>query len=260
LAKPAAARSWQRGIVLAAIGLTVLAVIGWEANRLRVHSSANTPLPVASNAPGPPLNASNAVPAVVNAIEDQPVSPEKSTPNAQFNAALAHFHQAVTAKDAASLKLRVRREFQQIAQGGGPRAKDAAAYVSSAIPMALRGMMPWPQVGCGVDVPDRETDVQSSTFVACGVLDPPKIQWVHFSWPEFPAGARQAGVDNGVAMLFLTVDQRGAVVEARSRVQPDSFGFADSAMQAASKWKTTEPRAGGKPVRTQISVDVPFSQ
>jgi TonB family protein len=156
--------------------------------------------------------------------------------------------------------LRVKPEFQLIAQGGGPRAKDAAAYVSSAIPMALRGMTPWPAIGCGVDVPDPETDVQSGAFAACGVLDPPKIQWLHFSWPEFPAGARQAGVDNGVAMLSLTVDQRGAVVKARSRVAPDPYGFADSAIEAASKWKTTAPRAAGKPVRTQFSVDVPFSE
>jgi serine/threonine protein kinase len=253
------ARPWQRGIAIVAIGLTIL-TIGLEVTRVRLHSSASTPLPVASNAPEPQSNAIETLPAPVSAIEDGPASAEKSTPDAQFNAALAHFHQAVTAKDAAALKLRVRREFQQIAQGGGPRAKDAAAYVSSAIPMALRGMTPWPSVGCGVDVPDPETDVQSSTFVACGVLDPPKIQWVHFSWPEFPAGARQAGVDNGVAMLSLTVDQRGAVVKVRSRVPPDSFGFADSAMQAASKWKTTVPRSAGKSVRTQFFVDVPFSQ
>lgn len=61
-------------------------------------------------------------------------------------------------------------------------------------------------------------------------------------------------------MLSLTVDQRGAVVGAWSRVPPDSFGFASSAMQAALKWKTTVPRAAGNAVETQLSVDVPFSQ
>lgn len=83
-----------------------------------------------------------AVPAAVNAIEDGPANPEKITPDAQFNAASAHFHRAVVAKDTGSLKLLVRSEFQRIAQEGGPRAKDAAAYVSSAIPIELRGMTP----------------------------------------------------------------------------------------------------------------------
>jgi serine/threonine protein kinase len=251
-ATPVRARSWQRGIAFAAIGLAVLAGIGLEANRVRVHYRMNTSLPVAPNA-------QEAVPATVNAIEDGPASPEKLTPDAQFNAALAHFHRAVMAKDAGSLKLLVRPEFQRIAQEGGPRAKDAAAYVSSAIPIALRGMTPWPQIRCGGE-PDRETALQLSSFVDCAWLDPPKPQWVQFSWPEFPPQARQAGLDNGLAMLSLTVDQEGAVVGAWSRVKPDSFGFTSSAMKAALKWKTTVPRTTGNPVETQLSVDVPFSQ
>ena len=251
-ATPVRARSWQRGIAFAAIGLAVLAGVGLEANRVRVHYRTNKSLPASPSAQEP-------VPAAVNAIEDQPASPEKLTPDAQFNAALAHFHRAVMAKDAGSLKLLVRPEFQQIAQEGGPRAKDAAAYVSSAIPIALRGMTPWPQIRCGGE-PDRETALQLSSFVDCASLDAPKPQWVQFSWPEFPPQARQAGLDNGLAMLSLTVDQEGAVVGAWSRVKPDSFGFTSSAMKAALKWKTTVPRTTGNPVETQLSVDVPFSQ
>ena len=251
-ATPVRTRSWQRGIAFAAIGLAVLAGIGLEANRVRVHYRTNRSLPVAPNA-------QEAVPAAVKAIEDRPASPEKLTPDAQFNAALAHFHRAVMAKDAGSLKLLVRPEFQQIAQEGGPRAKDAAAYVSSAIPIALRGMTPWPQIRCGGE-PDREIALQLSSFVDCAWLDPPKLQWVQFSWPEFPSQARQAGLDNGLAMLSLTVDQEGAIVGAWSRVKPDSFGFTSSAMKAALKWKTTVPHATGNPVETQLSVDVPFSQ
>jgi len=260
LARLVNAPLWQRGIAVAAIGLTLLAGIALEANRARRHFHAQAALPAASNAAEPVSNALATAPAGVNASEEQPASVEKLTPDAQFNAAVSHFHQAVAAKDAAGLKLRVRLEFQQIAQGSGPRAKDAAAYVSSAIPIALRGMTPWPAIGCGVGVPDSKTDVRSGVFAACGVLDPPKVQWVHFSWPEFPLQARQVGLDNGLAMLSVTVDQRGAIVEAHSRVRPDSYGFSESAMQAARKWKTTVPRLAGEPVRTQFSVDVPFSQ
>jgi hypothetical protein len=251
-AMPVRVRSWRHVIAFAAIGLAVLAGIVLEANRVRVHYRTNTSLPVVSTA-------QEAVPAAVNAIENGPANPEKITPDAQFNAALAHFHRAVVAKDTGSLKLLVRPEFQKIAQEGGPRAKDTAAYVSPAISIALRGMTPWPQIRCGTE-PDKETDLQLSSFVDCAEMDPPTLQWVHFSWPEFPPQARQAGLDNGLAMLSLTVDQRGAVVGAWSRVPPDSFGFASSAMQAALKWKTTVPRPAGNAVETQLSVDVPFSQ
>jgi TonB family protein len=238
--------------------LALLAAIGFEADRARIHSSASTPLSVASNAP--PSNAHEAtVPAAANTIEDRPGNNDQATPEAQFKAALADFDRAVAAKDAASLKLRVLPEFQRIARAGGARAIDAEGYVASAIPKALRRMTPWPAIGCGVDLPDAGTAVRSGAFVACGVLDPPKLQWVQFSWPEFPAQARQAGLRDGVAMLTLTVDQQGSVVGARSRMQSDLYGFAEAAMQAASKWKTTVPRSAGKPVRTQFSADVPFS-
>jgi outer membrane biosynthesis protein TonB len=210
---------------------------------------------VASLAPA--LNAREAVPAG-NVIEDRRAGNEQTSPDVQFNAAVAQFNQAVAAKDAAFLKLVVLPQFQRIARDGGPRASDAQGYVSSAIPQALRRMTPWPQINCGVDAPDPGTVVQSGPFVACGVLDPPKLRWVQFSWPEFPAQARQAGLSDGVAMLSLTVDQRGVVIAARSRVL-DLYGFAEVAMQAASKWKTTVPRSAGKPVRTQFSADIPFS-
>jgi predicted Ser/Thr protein kinase len=251
IARQLAPRSQRRGIALAAIGLAVLAGIGFEARRTQV---TNTPVASIASA----LNAHEAVPAAGNVIEDRRADDEQTSPEAQFNAAVAQFKQAVAAKDAASLKLRVLPGFQRIAREGGARASDAQKYASSAIPQALRRMTPWPQISCGVDAPDPGTVVQSVRFVACGVLDPPKLQWVQFSWPEFPVQARQAGLSDGVAMLSLTVDQRGVVVAARSRV-PDLYGFAEAAMQAASKWKTTLPRSAGKPVRTQFSVDVPFS-
>jgi TonB family protein len=209
---------------------------------------------------GPPSKPAEAVSSEISAIGNQSAGAEKSSPDAQFGAALAHFNQAVAAKDAAAMKSHVLPEFQQIAQGAGPRAKDAAGYVSSAIPKALRSITRWPEIGCGVDLPDPGIDAQAALFAACGALDPPKLQWVQFSWPEFPAQARQAGLGNGVALLSVTVDQRGSVIAARSRVPSDPFGFTDAAIQAALKWKTTMPRAGGTPVRTQFSVDVPFDQ
>ena len=254
------AGSWQRAVAFAAIALIVVAGIVWEANRVRVHSSATASPPVTPAVAQPISNSTEADPAPGKPIEVKSAINDEPAADAQFNAALGHFRQAVAEKDAASLKSRVWPEFQQIAQEGGPRAKDAERYVSTAIPTALQNMTPRPRIGCGVGLPDRDADAQSGSFVACGVLDAPRLQWVQFSWPEFPAGARQAGLTNGLAMLSLTVDQQGNIVRARSRIQPDAFGFAAAAKQAALKWKTTMPLAGGKAVRTQFSVDIPFSR
>ena len=259
LVKSVRARSWQRSIAFTAIAFIVVAGIALEANRVRIDSSATALPPVTRTAAEPISNSAEAVPAASKPI-GAALDSKKPASDAQFNAALAHFRQAVAAKDAASLKLRVWLEFQQIAQDGGPRAKDAEHYLSTSIPTALRDMKPWPRIGCGVGMPDRDADVQSGSFVACGVLDAPKLQWVQFSWPEFPERARQAGLANGLAMLSLTVDQEGNIVKTRSRVQPDAFGFAAAAIQAARKWKTTVPLAGGKAVRTQFSVDIAFGE
>ncbi len=270
---PAWAGSWQRGIAIFAAALTIV-TIGLEASRLRLHSSGSTPVSAASGAvtvaskPAQAASsqaaASEVISSKTNSIGNAPSGAERSTPEAQFEAVVAEFNQAVAAKDAAAMKSHVLPEFQRIAQRAGPRAKDAAGYVSSAIPKALRSITRWPEIGCGVDLPDpgidRGIDTQAAYFAACGGLDPPKLQWVQFSWPEFPVQARQAGLGNGVALLSVTVDQRGFVIAARSRVPSDPFGFTDAAIQAAMKWKTTMPRAGGTPVRTRFSVDVPFDQ
>jgi len=264
--------SWQRGIAIFAAAF-IIVTIGLEASRLRLHSSGSKPVSEASDSvmpakPAPMVSAqavsSPSFSSETGSIGGPPSGAERSAPEAQFEAAVAEFNRAVAAKDAAALKSHVLPEFQRIAQGAGLRAKDAAAYVSSAIPKALRIVTRWPEIGCGADVPnpgsDPGSDAQAGLFAACGELDPPNPQWVQFSWPEFPAQARQAGLGNGVALLSVTVDQRGSVIAARSRVPSDPFGFTDAAIQAALKWKTTTPRAGGMPVRTQFSVDVPFDQ
>jgi eukaryotic-like serine/threonine-protein kinase len=254
------ARWWRVAGVFAGVALIVVAGMSLKAHRVRVAWPETAGPATPSRESGPALNAPEAVPAAEKPIEPTTAIDSSASADARFDAAQAHFRQAVAAKDSASLKSRVWLEFQQIAQEGGPRAKDAERYVSTAIPAALHEMAPWPKIGCGVGMPDRDADVQSGSFVACGVLDAPKLRWVQFSWPEFPERARQAGFANGVAMLTVTVNQEGNVARARSRVQPDAFGFAAAAIQAATKWKTTVPLASGKPVRTQFSVDIPFNR
>lgn len=253
------AGSWQRAIAIFAAALAIV-TIGLEASRVAVHSSGSAPVPATGDPVAPASKAAETVSSKTSSIAKAPSSSGKSTAGAQFGAAVADFDEAVAAKDAGALKSHVLPEFQRIAQGAGPRAKDAAGYVSSEIPKALGSMTRWPEIGCGVEPPDAGSDTQGGFFVACGALDPPRLQWVRFSWPEFPAQARQAGLGNGVALLSVTVDEHGSVTAARSRVPSDPFGFTDAAIEAALKWKTTMPRVGGMPVRTQFSVDVPFNQ
>ena len=250
--------SWQRGIAIFAAALVIVTIV-LEAGRLRAHSSGSIPVSTASDSSEAPIPAET-VASKLSPIVNGGSGAEKSTSESQFEAAVAEFNQAVAEKNAGALKSRVLPAFERIAQGAGPRAKDAAGYVSSAIPKALRSLTRWPEIACGAGLPDPGSEAQSGLVAACGELDPPKLQWVQFSWPEFPPQARQAGLPNGVALLSVTVDQRGAVIAARSRVPSDPFGFTDAAIQAAAKWKTTTPRAGGMPVQTQISVDVPFNQ
>ena len=171
--------SWQRGIAIFAAALAIV-TIGLEASRLRLHSSGSTPASAASDPVTPASQpaqtassqadssqaSSSKIGSLGNASGNAPgnaaLGAERPTPEAQFEAAVAEFNQAVAVKDAAALKSHVLPEFQRIAQGAGPRAKDAAGYVSSAIPKALRSITRWPEIGCGVDLPDPGIDTQAA--------------------------------------------------------------------------------------------------
>jgi serine/threonine-protein kinase len=178
----------------------------------------------------------------------------------QLNDAVAHFNQAVAAKDSVGLKSRVLSEFQQLAQGGGPRAPEAARYVSTVIPAALRDITPWPTIGCPAGALGISATIKPGDLVACGMLDAPKLKWVQFAWPEFPARARDGGQPSGLAMLSIAVDENGNVTDVRPRGTKDSYGFFDAAVVAARQWKTNPPRAQGKSVKTLFAVDVNFTR
>jgi TonB family protein len=92
------------------------------------------------------------------------------------------------------------------------------------------------------------------------MLDAPKLKWVQFAWPEFPARARDGGQPSGLAMLSIAVDENGNVTDVRPRGTKDSYGFFDAAVVAARQWKTNPPRAQGKSVKTLFAVDVNFTR
>jgi TonB family protein len=123
--------------------------------------------------------------------------------------------------------------------------------------MAIRDATPWPAIGCPAAPSGLAMTVKSGDTVACGLLDPPRLKWVRFAWPEFGANARSAARQGAIAMLSLTVDENGTVIDASPRGTPDNSSFLAAALSAARKWQTTPPRAQGKPVKTEFAVDLP---
>jgi TonB family protein len=180
--------------------------------------------------------------------------------NQAFDSAVGDYKRFLEARDANSLRNVTLPKFRAIAQAGGARAADAGQYVTAFIPAAMRQLTPYPPIGCTEMASGLGPAVKAGDLVACGLLDKPGLKWVQFVWPEFPARARQAGQSKGTAMLTLTLDEKGNVVDARPRGRSDAFGFSDTAIEAARNWKTNPPRAQSKPVRTQFSVDLRFTQ
>ena len=214
--------------------------------------------PLAANAKN---YAENLIPAKVSEIGAKMAAANKNAAeNQAFDSAAADYKKFLEARDANSLKTVVLPRYQAIVQGGGVRSADARQYVDSLIPTAIRQLTPYPALGCAEVPSGLAPSIKAGDLVACGLLDAPRLKWVEFTWPEFPARARQAGQTKGLAMLTLTVDENGNVLDAKPRGRSDTYGFADAAVQASQAWKTSPPRAQNKPVRTQFSVDISFSQ
>jgi TonB family protein len=214
--------------------------------------------PLAANAKN---YAENLIPAKISEIGAKIADANSNiAENQAFESATKDYKKFLEARDINSLKTVALPRLQAIVQSGGAHSTDARQYVDNLIPAAIRQLAPYPAIGCAEVPSGLAPSVKPGELVACGLLDPPRLKWVQFNWPEFPTRARQAGQFKGVAMLMLTVDENGNVLEAKSRGRSDTYGFADAAVQAAQGWKTSPPRAQNKPVRTQFSVDVSYSQ
>ncbi len=205
--------------------------------------------------------AENLIPAALKEMESRAAKAKlEAAEAARFSELVDHFKQAVEARDNNALKTRVLGEFQKLAQAGGPKAAEAAKYATVLVPAAIRDTAPWPVIGCPASPGGLSPSIKPGDLVACGLLDPPKVQWTQFSWPDFPGRARQAGQAKGIAMLSVTVDENGDVIDAKPRGKADAYGFSDTAAAAAHQWKTNPPRVQGKRVKTEFSVDVLFNQ
>ncbi len=217
---------------------------------------ADSGSPMADNARN---YAENLIPAKISEIGAKLTDAKTRGAEEQtFDSSVKDYKRFLEARDANSLKNVVLPKFQAIVQGGGAHAADAAQYVNNLIPAAIRQLAPYPTIGCAEVPSGLGPSVKAGDLVACGLLDQPRLKWAQFTWPEFPARARQAGQAKGVAMLTLTADENGNVLEAKPRGRSDAYGFVDAAIEATRNWKTNPPRVQGKPVRTQFSVDISF--
>jgi TonB family protein len=207
----------------------------------------------------PPSAPANPAPAPREASKIPDAAPAKAADAERFESAVKQFEKVSHEKDVHALKESVLPEFQQIAQLGGSKAGEAQRYVAALIPAAIRDALPWPAIGCPPAPAGLSITIKSGDIVACGMLDAPRLKWGQFVWPAFPDAARQAGQQKGLAMLSLTVDENGNIVGVKPRGKSDTFGYTDAALSAARQWKTTPPRAQGKPVKTEFAVDVPFT-
>jgi serine/threonine protein kinase len=82
----------------------------------------------------------NLIPRAQKQIEERLANAESNAEaNAQYERAVGHYDQAVSAKNLSMLRSQVLPDFQHIAQSGGARAQEAAQYVNVMIPQALKG-------------------------------------------------------------------------------------------------------------------------
>ena len=81
----------------------------------------------------------NLIPRAQKIIEAKLANAEADTlSNAKFRDAVKQFDQAVAAQNIKMLRSEIQSEFQEIANSGGPRTKEATRYVEDLIPAALK--------------------------------------------------------------------------------------------------------------------------
>jgi len=201
----------------------------------------------AKPAPKPPAPVSAPVPEVSEALRAKQ----------EFEAAVAAFAQAVQAKDRDALANRVRPAFERIAGGGGPYAPAARNYLESRIPAELAYRGPCPAIGRPGNVGWVVQEVKPGDVVAPELLDR-RLEWTSCNWPEFPPRPASAPARSGVVRLTVTLNETGNVVTVKARGGLYPPGVLEAAAVAVRTWRTNALRARGVPVRTEVSVDIPF--
>jgi serine/threonine protein kinase len=191
---------------------------------------------------------------------------EKNGDKAAFDAAVAHFEQAKQKRDAELLSHGVSQEFQKIANGTGIYRENAALYVKTTIPNAIQGLtqtggklqLVLPALACGPGRGAADTP-SSGGSVSCAQLDASSpLQWVGIPMVDFPDVANKPGKLPYTMTVIVTVDTSGNVKIDKDG-DPDK-DFLKKVKDASKHWKTTAPRAAGKPVTVRFPLTITFQR
>jgi serine/threonine protein kinase len=189
---------------------------------------------------------------------------EKSGDKVAFDTAVQHFEQAKQKKDIELLAHGVSQEFQKIASGTGIYRENAALYVKSTIPSAIQaltqtsGKAPLPAISCAAGRASPEIPSVGGA-VTCAQLDAnPPLQWVGVPMVDFPDVANKPGRLPYALNIIVTVDPNGNVkIDKEGEADKD---FLKKAKDASKHWKTTAPRAAGKPVTVRFALTITFQR
>lgn len=183
---------------------------------------------------------------------------EEKRQKGEFDAAVAAFNKASQANNPAALQAS-RKEFERIARGGGRYSSAAQGYLTTRFPVEAVQQGPCPVIPA---LKDRGWVVQTlkpGDVVATGLLDQ-KLAWTACPAPRFPERAKSSTQRPGTIKMAVTVDEGGNVVNVKLRGGISPPGYYEAAAAAVRLWRTNPPRASGMPVRTEVSLDIPFSQ
>jgi eukaryotic-like serine/threonine-protein kinase len=189
---------------------------------------------------------------------------EKNGDKAAFDAAVQHFEAAKQKKDVEALSHGVSQEFQKIAAGSGIYRENASLYVKTTIPNAIQalsqtgGKLVLPALSCG---PGRGASETASVAgaVSCAQLDgSAPLQWVGVPMVDFPDVANKPGKLPYSLTVMVTVEPSGSVkIDKEGEADKD---FLKKVKDASKHWKTTAPRAGGKPVTVRFPLTITFQR
>jgi eukaryotic-like serine/threonine-protein kinase len=189
---------------------------------------------------------------------------EKTGDRAAFDAAVAHFEQAKQKKDAELLSHGVSQEFQKIANGTGIYRENAALYVKTTIPNTIQGLtqssgkLVLPALSCGPGHGAADAPSVAGS-VSCAQLDATSpLQWVGIPMVDFPDVANKPGKLPYTLTVIVTVEPSGNVKIDKDG-DPDK-DFLKKVKDASKHWKTTAPRAAGKPVTVRFPLTITFQR
>jgi eukaryotic-like serine/threonine-protein kinase len=188
----------------------------------------------------------------------------KTGDKAAFDAAVTHFEQAKLKKDTDLLAHGVMQEFQKIAAGTGIYKENASMYVKTTIPNEIQaltqtsGKVLLQAIACGPGRGGAEIPSAAGS-VTCAQLDAnPPLQWVGIPMVDFPDVANKPGKLPYSLTVIVSVDSNGNVkIDKEGEVDKD---FLKKVKDASKHWKTTAPRAAGKPVSVRFPLTITFQR